>query len=219
MSPARGALFSSNPKTGDARISGTLASLCGLEKALFEGNEPAIERGIQKILLMQAYSILLGGLPMLFYGDEVGYTNDYSFQQDPSKSYDNRWMHRPQVDWNKVNRRKVEGTLEFQLFEGTKKLLAIRKAQDLFADLSNVSWMTPHNQHIAGFIRRKEEDRCYCLFNFSDQPAGLTWYAFREQGELSTQLFDSWSEMSYAIGPDYEHLVIEPYGFRILEPR
>jgi amylosucrase len=30
---AKGALFSSNPKTGDARISGSLASLCGLEKA------------------------------------------------------------------------------------------------------------------------------------------------------------------------------------------
>ena len=33
-SPARGALFSVNPKTQDARISGSLASLCGLEKAL-----------------------------------------------------------------------------------------------------------------------------------------------------------------------------------------
>ncbi|MFV8226977.1 alpha amylase, partial [Christiangramia aquimixticola] len=68
MSPARGALFSSNPKTGDARISGTLASLCGLEKALIEGNGPAIDQSIQKILMMQAHSILLGGLPMLFYG-------------------------------------------------------------------------------------------------------------------------------------------------------
>jgi amylosucrase len=219
MSPARGALFSSNPKTGDARISGTLASLCGLEKALVEGNGPAIEQSIQKILLMQAHSIFLGGLPMLFYGDEVGYTNDYRYQQDPSKSYDNRWMHRPMLDWEKVNRRKTEGTLEFQLFEGTKKLLAIRRSQDLFADLSNVSWMAPHNRHIAGLIRRKGEERRYCLFNFSDQPAGLTWYAFREQGEPATQLFDSWSQTSFAVGPDHEHLVLEPYGFRILEPR
>jgi amylosucrase len=219
MSPARGALFSSNPKTGDARISGTLASLCGLEKALYEGNGPAIEQSIQKILLMQAHSIFLGGLPMLFYGDEVGYTNDYRYQQDPGKSYDNRWMHRPLLDWEKVNRRKTEGTLEYQLFEGTRKLLAIRKSQELFADLSNVSWMTPHNRHIAGLIRRKGEERRYCLFNFSDQPAGLTWYAFREQGESATQLFDSWTQTSYSVGHDHEHLVLEPYGFRILEPR
>ena len=50
MSPARGALFSSNPKTGDARISGTLASLGGLEKAVIEDNGYAIEKSIQKIL-------------------------------------------------------------------------------------------------------------------------------------------------------------------------
>ena len=219
MSPARGALFSSNPRTGDARISGTLASLCGLEKALVESNGPAIEQSIQKILLMQAHAIFLGGLPMLFYGDEVGYINDYRYQQDPSKSYDNRWMHRPLLDWEKVNRRKTEGTLEFQLFEGTKKLLSLRKAHDLYADLSNVSWMTPHNKHIAGLMRRKGEERRYCLFNFSGHAAGLTWYAFREQGESAMQLFDSWNQKEYVIGPDHEHLVLEPYGFVILEPR
>ncbi len=94
-SPATGALFSFNPKTGDARISGTLASLCGLEKALNEKDEQAIGHSISKILLMQAQSFFIGGLPMLFYGDELGYTNDYSYLDDPGKSYDNRWMHRP----------------------------------------------------------------------------------------------------------------------------
>ena len=27
---------------------------------------------------MQAMSFFIGGVPMIFYGDEVGYTNDYS---------------------------------------------------------------------------------------------------------------------------------------------
>lgn len=219
MSPARGALFSSNPKTGDARISGTLASLCGLEKALIEGNGPAIDQSIQKILMMQAHSIFLGGLPMLFYGDEVGYTNDYSYQNDPGKSYDNRWMHRPVIDWEKVNRKKVEGTVEEQIFEGTKRLLQIRKENELFSDLSNISWMSPHNIHVAGFIRRKGNERMYCLFNFSDKAAYLTWYAFREQGEGAVLLFDHWTQSEVALGPDHEHLILEPYGFRIMGPK
>jgi amylosucrase len=100
-SPATGALFSVNPRTNDARISGSLASLCGLEKALHQSNETDIQISIDKILLMQAHSFLIGGLPMIFYGDEVGYTNDYSYLNDPGKSYDNRWMHRPLIDWNK----------------------------------------------------------------------------------------------------------------------
>jgi amylosucrase len=218
MSPARGALFSSNPKTGDARISGTLASLCGLEKALIEGNGPAIDQSIQKILMMQAHSIFLGGLPMLFYGDEVGYTNDYSYQNDPGKSYDNRWMHRPVIDWEKVNRRKVEGTVEQQIFEGTKKLLQIRKAHELFSDLGNISWMSPHNLHIAGFVRRMGNKQIYCLFNFSDKAAYFTWYAFREQAEGGEKLHDHWTNTALSVGQDHEFLILEPYGFRILEP-
>ncbi|MBL0335759.1 MAG: alpha-amylase [Chitinophagaceae bacterium] len=54
-SPATGALFSVNDKTGDARISGSLASLCGLEKAIHNGDEHAINTSILKILLMQAH--------------------------------------------------------------------------------------------------------------------------------------------------------------------
>lgn len=216
-SPARGALFSSNPKTGDARISGTLASLCGLEKAQFEGDTEAIFQSVQKILMMQAHSIFLGGLPMLFYGDEVGYTNDYSFQLDPSKSYDNRWMHRPVIDWEKVARKDQEGSVEHAIFQGTKRLLEIRKSKALFSDLSNISWMSPHNIHVAGFVRRMGIERMYCLFNFSDKAAYLTWYAFREQGESASSLYDHWTQSEIHIGADHEHLIIEPYGFRVLE--
>ncbi|MBM3169445.1 MAG: alpha-amylase [Bacteroidetes bacterium] len=219
MSPARGVLFSSNPKTGDARISGTLASLCGLEKALFEGNGPAIELSIQKILMMQAHAIFLGGLPMIFYGDEVGYINDYSYQQDPSKNYDNRWMHRPLIDWEKVNRRKTEGTLEFQVYEGLKKLLALRKSQPVFSDWSNCTWMNPHNIHVAGLVRSRGSERRYCIYNFSESTAYLTWYVFREQGESATQLHDHWTDSLVTIGSDQEHLILEPYGFRIFEPK
>lgn len=219
MSPARGALFSSNPKTGDARISGTLASLCGLEKAIIENDDSKINQSIQKILMMQAHSIFLGGLPMLFYGDEIGYTNDYSYQNDPGKNYDNRWMHRPIIDWEKVGKAKIEGTVENRIFSGVKKLLSIRKQKVLFSDLSNNTWLSPHNIHIAGFVRRMGNERIYCLFNFSDKAAYLTWYAFREQGEAVERLVDLWSGMEFRIGSDQEHLIMEPYGFLILEPK
>jgi amylosucrase len=219
MSPARGALFSSNPKTGDARISGTLASLCGLEKAVIENNGLAINQSIQKILMMQAHSIFLGGLPMLFYGDEIGYTNDYSYQNDPGKSYDNRWMHRPIFDWDKVANSRVEGTIENRIFSGIQKLLKIRKQKPVFGDLSNITWLSPHNIHIAGLVRRMGNERIYCLYNFSDQAAYLTWYAFREQGEGAESFTDLWTETEFKIGSDQEHLILEPYGFLILEPK
>jgi amylosucrase len=64
--PARGALFAINPKTQDARLSGSLASLCGLESAIEAKDVALIQTSIDKILLMQAQSIFVGGLPMLF---------------------------------------------------------------------------------------------------------------------------------------------------------
>jgi amylosucrase len=217
-SPARGALFSSNPKTGDARISGSLASLCGLEKAIWENNEPAIRQSIQKILLMQAHSFFLGGVPIIFYGDEAGYINDYSYQQDPGKSYDNRWMHRPVIDWEKNERIHVTGTTENIIFESTQKLIVLRKKLKVVADLKNLTWLTPHNIHVAGYLRAYDDEKLYCIFNFSDQPAYLTWFAFKEHGNFSSQLFDHWSEKLYNIGHDNEFLIIEPYGFHLFEP-
>lgn len=218
-SPAKGALFSSNPKTGDARISGSLASLCGLEKALDEKNEYQIDLSIKKILLMQAHSFFLGGIPIIFYGDEVGYTNDYSYLNDEGKSYDNRWMHRPIIDWEKNKKINDPHSIESIIFNATKKLISIRKQHFQVCDHKNLTWLTPHNHQIAGYLRTYDDKKLYCLFNFSNQSAYLTWYAFKEHGGFKPKLYDYWKEKEYTIGLDNDYLIIEPYGFHLLEPR
>lgn len=218
ISDATGALFSVNPKTQDARISGTLASLCGLEKAINQTDAVAIDRSIAKIILMQAQSIFLGGIPMLFYGDEVGYTNDYSYLNDSGKSYDNRWMHRPIIDWDKNAKIDEENSIEERIFSATQRLIQIRKKLTVLADQKNCTWLTPHNIHVAGFLRANENKSVYCLFNFSKKAAYITWYAFKEHGKVPTELYDYYTEKKYKVGPDHEYLVLEPYQFCILEP-
>jgi amylosucrase len=219
MSMATGALFSSNPKTGDARISGSLASLCGLEKALEQQNEEEIELSIRKILLMQAHSFFIGGIPMLFYGDEMGYTNDYSYLKDSGKSYDNRWMHRPIIDWDKNKKRHKPNSTEHRIFAATQKLIQLRKKLSIVADRKNIAWIAPHNIHVAGYVRSEGEQRLFCIFNFSRQPAPLTWYAFKEHGNTLPELYDHWSGNSFTVGSDREHLVLEPYSFHLLEAK
>lgn len=216
-SSSKGALFSYNPKTGDARISGTLASLCGLETAIDENNEAAITTSINKILLMQSLSFFIGGLPMIFYGDELGYTNDYCYLEDTAKSYDNRWMHRPVIDWEKNKRIDIEGTVEQRIFSGTRKLLSIRKKIPVVADYNNLTWLTPHNIHVAGFIRSVKSKRLFCLFNFNDKPSFVTWYIFKENGFANRKLYDHWSGENYKLGKDHEYLIIEPYSFHLME--
>jgi amylosucrase len=216
-SPAKGALFSVNPKTQDARISGSLASLCGLEKAI-EDNDPAgIDTSINKILLMQAQSFFVGGIPMLFYGDEAGYTNDYSYLNEPGKNYDNRWMHRPVIDWVKNENIDVEGTVEERIFSGTKQLISIRKKLGVVGDYKNLTWLGPYNIHIAGYLRTLDEQKLYCVFNFSDQASYLTWTAFKQHGPSPGQVYDHWNNRFYSVGLDNEYFIMPPYSFNILE--
>jgi amylosucrase len=94
-SPARGQPFGVNHKTGDARISGSLASLVGLESALESGDEGEIDNAIKLILLMHSMICSFGGIPLLYYGDEIGTLNDDTFLEDETKAGDNRWITVP----------------------------------------------------------------------------------------------------------------------------
>lgn len=214
--PSSGALFGVNPKTNDARISGTLASLCGLEKAIESQDVAAQEVSIQKIILMQANAILLGGIPMLFYGDEVGYTNDYSYLTDPKKNYDNRWMHRPIVNWDKNAKAQVAGTIEHRIYIQLQKLLSLRTQNTLFSDWNNTQWLEAHNRSVLGFKRHYNEEQVFCLFNYSPTQQNLTYYAFKEHVAPKTILKDLWSGLEIRVGGDWEHLIFEPYQFYIL---
>jgi amylosucrase len=215
--PATGALFSSNPKTGDARISGTLASLCGLEMSLNKNDELGITRSIDKILMMQALSFYIGGMPMLFYGDELGYTNDYSYLEDPGKSYDNRWMHRPVMDWDRIKQIDIKGTPEERIFSGTQRLLKIRRKLPALADLSNLTWLTPQSSHVASFMRTLQNQRLFGLFNFSKEKVFISWYIFKNLASPPKRLFDYWNEIRYEVGADHEYLLIDPYSFCLMK--
>ncbi|MCE2972201.1 MAG: hypothetical protein LW852_02030 [Sediminibacterium sp.] len=214
-SPATGALFSVNPKTQDARISGSLASLCGLEKAQNENSSYARSIAIRKIMLMQAHSFMLGGIPILFYGDEQGLVNDYSYLSDPGKSYDNRWMHRPIINWELWEKGNNQDGQE--IFKATQQLILIRKKLPALADFGNIRWLTPHNIHVAGFMREIPGQTIYCLFNYGSTTAYLTWFAFRESGRSVKQLYDHWSGNKIETGPDHEYLIMDPYQFFLLE--
>jgi amylosucrase len=95
---ARGAFFQANPRTGDVRISGTLASLAGLESAIESADPDEIELAVNRIIAIQTLAFTSVGIPMLYLGDEIGTTNDHRFGDDPDHAGDNRWMHRPRFD-------------------------------------------------------------------------------------------------------------------------
>ena len=119
---ARGLPFQENPKTGDCRISGTCASLAGLEKALREETPAEVDLAVGRILLIHTIVMTIGGIPLLYLGDETGMLNDYSFRADEAKAHDSRWVQRPAADWTRIERRNENGTLEQRIYTAMHSL-------------------------------------------------------------------------------------------------
>ena len=101
---ARGEVFQDNPVTGDRRTSGTMASLAGLEDALASGDTGLVELAVRRILLGHALIFGYDGIPLLYMGDELGMLNDHGYLDDPALAADNRWLHRPAMDWEAAGR-------------------------------------------------------------------------------------------------------------------
>ncbi len=198
-------------------FSGTLASLCGLEQALDTNDDKEINLSLSRILLMQAMSFSIGGLPMLFSGDEIGYSNDYSYLEDPGKSYDNRWMHRPETDWERIRKIGQSQNAGSFVYGGTKKLIRLRKQLEMLSDLNNIEWLQTENIHVAGFIRRRNGKSLYCLFNFSDSDTSISWWVINRYEPVSTVLENCWSEADVLVGESDIKLFFKGYQFYFLK--
>ncbi len=115
---ARGLVFQENEATGDRRISGSLASLAGLEA----GDPDAVRR----ILLAHAVVLGFGGLPVIWMGDELALPNDPTWDADPAHADDNRWVHRPRMPWADGDPRAAPGPPGRAVYDGLRHLVAVR---------------------------------------------------------------------------------------------
>lgn len=175
-SSARGLPFGHNDKTGDTRISGSLASLVGLEAALESGDQEEIDIAIKVILLLHGIIMSFGGIPLLYYGDEIGTLNDSSYLEDPAKANDSRWTHRPRINWEKAELRNTPGTIEQRLFTALKKMIAVRKEIAAFADFNNRELLDVGNPHLFVFARfeyNQPTRRILVVANFDNDPQHL----------------------------------------------
>ena len=165
---ARGMPFQENPATGDARVSGTLASLVGLEQAIQSSDEQQMELAVRRIVMLYSIILSIGGIPLLYLGDEVGTLNDYAFASDPYKAGDSRWVHRPKAD--RAWQERVQNDLSSphgQLFAEVVRLIALRKQQPAIYD-SDTEFVETGNGHLFGYVRRGGGQRLFVVANFSD---------------------------------------------------
>jgi amylosucrase len=209
-STGTGQRFMYNPKTLDARITGSTASLLGLENALENKNTNQVDAAISKILLMHGMIMSIGGIPLVYYGDEVACVNDYSYLEEKDKMDDSRWLNRPIIDWNKVELRKKNGSIEQRVFDGLKKMIALRKTLPEFNNENDYLLVDIDNPSLFAFTRHKSWNRTLVVANMSPTVQYLAQAAAEKSGFVS-HLYDIYGESDFI--PAYGQYELQPYQF------
>lgn len=205
---ARGEVFQANPATGDARISGTLASLAGLQSALEAGDGRLVDLALGRIFLLHAVLFGYGGIPLIYMGDELGLLNDRSFQDDPRLAGDNRWLHRPFLPWQAAARRYDPTAVEGRIFAGIRHLSRVRaRLASLHAAVESEA-VDVGNDAVLGLVRRHPGGTMLQLYNLS-----RSWQRVPAHTVLEEYLRAPWEHLSdFSPLADAGGVVLPPYA-------
>ena len=172
---ARGARFQPDPRTGEARTSGTAASLAGLEAALEQ------RRRARRWSSRCAASCCSTRSPSptaacrsSTWATSSACATTTAWAADPSRREDNRWMHRPPMDWAAAERRADPASVEGRLWAGLRRLVAARRATRAAHAQGAAEPLWTGNDHVFGLLREHAGERLLLLANFTPerQPVG-----------------------------------------------
>lgn len=182
-SHARGARFMYNPRSGDARISGAAASLAGIEAALSEKNPALLQTAIDRVTALYGIIFALGGIPIVYSGDELGLCNDYSYREEPHLRDDNRWMHRPRITTADRDGRKKKKSVAGIIFRRLQRMISLRNSLGALASPVMPDVHASGNPHTLALLRHAPNaPPVLILVNFSDQPVPVESQVLQRTG-------------------------------------
>ncbi len=177
---ARGLVFQENAATGDRRISGSLASLAGLE-----AGDPLARA---RIRLVHAVVAGFGGLPVIWMGDELGLLNDAGWADDPAHADDNRWVHRPVMP--------AEAVDEHGVLADTRALLGARAATPHLHAATPAQVLEPRDPGVLLVLRRHPLGPMLGCYNVTDGPRHVPVEVLHEVGLDPARLHDRLTGLS-----------------------
>ena len=208
---ARGIPFQENAATGDMRIAGTLASLAGLELAIESDSEEGKTLAIKRMLLLQGVTLSIGGIPLIYLGEEWAMLNDYDFVKDPAKAGDTRWVHRPKMHWEFLTElddsiETAEGSIRKHVFRSLQRMISARKSSPALAGQS-MDLVNTKNPHLLSFVRYHDSHRLIVLANFCEDAQVIPGNSIRTAG-MGRFFEDLLTGITY---PTSEDIEVGPY--------
>ncbi len=182
---AVGLVFQENKKTGDRRISGSAASLAGLEQALCQKDKQLEHLALERLLMAHALVLGYGGIPLLYMGDELALLNDPSYLENPEMAMDNRWIHRPKMPWEKAEHAAAfPDSLEGRMYHGLKHLIETRVSTPHLHAAVETHVLETQNPHVFVYDRPHPLGSFVGIYNFSETAQTYPIWQLQERGIL-----------------------------------
>jgi amylosucrase len=209
---ARGAFFQYNPVTRDARMSGSTASLAGMEQAIETDELYRIGLSLRRILLLYGVVMAFGGIPLIYMGDELGLLNDMSFVDDEVHSIDNRWMHRPPMAWDVAEQRHDARSVVGRLYAGIRHLVAVRATMPALHGAAATQPLWSNNQHVFALVRHHPRGSLLLLANFHETVQQVSMEVVERAGLQGSDSMRNVLDTRDAQITVFEgHIYLEPY--------
>lgn len=150
---------------------GMTAALTGIAAAT---SKPALQDGIDRLLLLYGLAFSFGGLPLIYMGDEFAQGNFDQYLSDPLRAFDSRWLQRPFFNDAAMLALDDPDSKEAATFSGLRALLQVRAQAPALSANSPRFLLDSGNKSVLAFARGRfvagdVDPLCLiCLFNFSE---------------------------------------------------
>lgn len=198
---AEGTSFQADDADGIHGSNGMSASLLGRNRARSTLEREQAER---RLHLLHGVALTLGGLPLLYMGDELGMTNDDSDDSRAAQKIDGRWLQRPPLDLTRLQQRHDPDTEAGRLYQRLRNMIQLRGH---LASLSADAPLTLLPSAQPALLAYQRGGDFVMLANFSSEAlqidlsslgldAGATWHDRLANASVSTTslTLDAWSQ-------------------------
>ena len=104
---------------------------------------------------------------MIYSGDEIATLNYYDYLNEEDKKHDNRWLHRPMMNWE-IAQNLENYPFQKTVFDSLKKMIEVRKNTLAFEDRNDLEWIDSGNSHLLVYKKTdKTGKNIWIIANFS----------------------------------------------------
>ena len=146
---------------------GMLANLLGLYHPDFLDQQL---EAVSRIALLFGITMTVGGIPLIYMGDEFGLSQSDHLDTHIFAAEDGRRIHRPFWDEEVANNSKNPDTVNGQVFKAVQHLISARKQTIVLGSNGFAIRLAYEDNRVLVIERSSSSGRVICLFNFSASP-------------------------------------------------